>query len=131
MSERIPVRKDLFIEDLDGWRLIGNKCTSCGQSYFPKVATSCLNCGKENLEDKKFSSHGTLYSYAPSNVPTQHFKPPFVIGYITLEDNVRVASQLVEAKGKPFKIGMQMEMLMDTLWTEGNVEVFGYKFKPI
>lgn len=131
MVERVPVRKGLFVDGAEGLKLVGNRCRACGQSYFPKAKLICLNCESEDLEEIQFAPRGRLYSYASSNVPTQHFRPPFVVGYITLENDVRIASQLVEVEGKPFKIGMEMGMLTDTLWTEGNVEVFGYKFKPV
>lgn len=130
MSERVPVRKDLFVEGPQGWQLIGSRCRSCGQPFFPKAKSICLNCEGEDLEETRIAPRGTLYSYAPSNVPTAHFRPPFIVGFVTLENGVRIASQLVEVEGKPFAIGMDMAMLMDTLWKEGDVEVFGYKFKP-
>ena len=32
---------------------------------------------------------------------------------------------------KPFEIGMEMELNIETLWREGEREVVGYRFSPI
>ena len=131
MSESVPVRKDLFIEGSDGWRLIGNKCKSCGQIFFPKTEMMCLNCGHEELEEMQLSPKGKLYSYTISGVPAQHYKPPYAIGYVVLDDKVRVFSQLEEVKDKPFAVDMEMELVIDKLWEAGEKEIIGYKFKPV
>jgi uncharacterized OB-fold protein len=131
MSERVPVKKDLFIETADGWRLIGNKCKACGQVFFPKVKAICLNCHNKELEDIQLPPRGELYSFTTAQVPSDHFDPPYIVGYIMLEKNVRVFSQLEVAKDKPLKIGMEMELMMGKLWEEEGKDVFGYKFKPV
>jgi uncharacterized OB-fold protein len=131
MSERVPVREDVFIEEADGWKLIGNKCKSCGQIFFPKAKKVCLNCSHEELQDIKLSSRGKLYSYTTVQVPTLHFNPPYAVGYVTLNDKVRIFTQLEEVKDKPFKINMEMELMIDKLWEQGDKDIIGYKFKPV
>lgn len=130
MPQRVPVRPGLFVEGPDGWRLIGSRCRACGQSFFPKAKAICLNCESDDLEEVLIAPTGTLYSWAPSNVPTAHFRPPFTVGYVTLENGVRIGAQLIEAEGKPFRIGMPMRARMQTLWQDGDTEVFGYRFEP-
>ena len=131
MPERVPVKKDLFIEGADGPRLIGNKCKSCGQAFFPKVKTICLNCYKEELEDIQFGGRGNLYSFTIAEVPSLHFAPPYTVGYVILDENVRVFSQLEVVNDKPFKIGMVMELVIGELWQEAKKVIVGYKFKPV
>jgi uncharacterized protein len=131
MSEKVPIKDGLFVEGRDGWKLIGNKCKSCGQIFFPKAETICLNCCHEELEDIQLGPKGKLYSYTTSYVPAQHYKPPYMIGYVILNGNVRVFSQLMEIKDKPFEVDMEMELVIDKLWEEDGKEVIGYKFKPV
>jgi len=131
MSQRVPVKKDLFIEAADGWRLIGNKCTACGTAFFPKVTTICLNCYNEELEDIQFSRKGKLYSFTTAEVPSDHFAPPYIVGYVILDKKVRVFAQLEVVNDKPFKIGMEMELVIGKLWEEDGKDIIGYKFKPV
>jgi len=43
MADVVPVREGIFAEDAEGAKLLGNKCKSCGQLFFPK-AKFCLTC---------------------------------------------------------------------------------------
>jgi uncharacterized OB-fold protein len=131
MSQRVAVKKDLFIEGADGWKLIGNKCKACGQVFFPKAETICLNCYKEELEDIQFGQRGKLYSFTTSQIPSEHFAPPDTVGYVILDKKVRVFTQLEVVEGKPFKIGMEMELVIDKLWEEEGKDVIGYRYKPV
>ena len=132
MSEKVPIQKDLFVETKEGWKLIGNKCKSCGQIFFPRSQTMCLNCLNKELEDVYFGPRGKLYSYTVSGVPAQHYRPPYSIGYVIPEGtNVRVFSQLLEVKDKPFEVDMDVELVIDKLWEEDGKEIIGYKFKPV
>jgi uncharacterized OB-fold protein len=131
MPQRVPVKKDLFIEGADGWNLIGNKCKACGQAFFPKAKTICLNCYNQEMEDIQFSRRGKLYSYTTAEVPSDHFAPPYIVGYVILNPKVRIFSQLEVVKDKPFKIGMEMEMVIGKVWEEDGKDVIGYRFKPV
>ena len=53
----------------------------------------------------------------------------FVLAHWSGEADVKNAN--TKSKGKPFKIGMEMEMSIQKLWDQGENEVIGYKFKPV
>jgi uncharacterized protein len=131
MSEKVPVREGLFIEDDGGASLIGNKCKSCGQVFFPKAKPICLNCCGDQLEELLLNSRGKLYSYTVSQVPSWNFMPPYTVGYVELPENIRVFTQLKAVDDKPFKIGMEMELFIDKLWEKDGKDIFGYKYRPL
>lgn len=130
MADVVPVREGIFIEDADGGRLLGNKCKSCGQFFFPK-ARFCFTCFNKDMEEAVLSRHGRLYSYTIAHMPSTHFQPPYAIGFVDLPEGVRVFAPLKMMEDKPFKVGMNMEVVIEKLWQEDDKQVVGYKFKPV
>lgn len=130
MSNQVPIREGLFETGPDGIQLIGNKCSSCSQLFFPKV-TICLNCFSENLQEVRLSKKGYLYSYTIGHMPSTHFSPPYAVGYIDLPEGVRIFAPLKIFEEKPFEVGMEMEAVLENLWEdEEGKEVLGYLFTP-
>lgn len=130
MANRVPIREDAFMEGPTGGILLGNKCKSCGQVFFPK-AVFCLTCLNEDMEDLKLSRKGKLYSYTIVHMPSMHFQPPYAIGYVVLPEGVRIFAPLEIVEGKSFQIDMEMEVIIDKLWQEDDNEVIGYRFKAV
>ncbi len=129
MAEKVFLRDDLFREDSEGVRLLGFKCTSCGRVSFPK-SDFCVYCLGEKMEPMALSGKGTLYAYTTIYVPTSKFPPPHAIGLIDTPEGARVFAPLViDERG--FKIGADMEMKIETLWTEDDKEVVGYRFRRV
>jgi len=129
MAEKIPFREGTFIEEAEGGRLVGNKCKSCGQIFFPQVQT-CLNCFHKELEEIPLSRQGELYSYTKAYMPASRFQPPYTVGYVNLPEGVRVFAPLKEVEGQSFKVGLPMKLVIEELWRDGDKEVIGYKFTP-
>ena len=130
MADVVPVREGTFIEDDDGGRLLGNKCKSCGQFFFPK-ARFCFTCFNKDMEEAVLSRRGSLYSYTIAHMPSTHLQPPYAIGFVDLPEGVRVFAPLKMMDDKPFKVGMDMEVVIERLWQEDDKQVIGYKFKPV
>lgn len=130
MAEKVPVKEGTFIETSNGGALLGNKCRSCGQIFFPK-AQFCLNCFQEDVEEIILNRRGRLYSYVIAHMPSTHFEPPYAAGYVDLPEGVRVFAPLKMLEGRPFKVGMEMEVVIEKLWQEGDKEVIGYRFRPV
>ena len=123
------LREDLFKEGPEGIRLLAFKCTACGKVSFPK-SDFCTYCLNEKIEAIELSGKGTLYSYTTLNVATSKFKPPHAIGWIDTPEGARILSPLaIDERG--FKIGAKMEMKIETLWTEDDKEILGYRFYQI
>lgn len=129
MSKAVPVREDLF-DEKDGGRLHANQCENCGRMFFPKVSF-CFDCLAREMSDIILSRRGILYSYAIGRMPSTHFQPPYAVGLVDLPEGVRVFAPLVMTQNETYTIGMEMELLIDELWEEGDKKVIGYKFKSV
>ena len=130
MAEKVPVREGTFIETSNGGALLANKCKSCGQIFFPK-AQFCLSCFQEDVEEIILNRRGKLYSYVIAHMPSTHFEPPYAAGYVDLPEGVRIFAPLKMVEGRPFKVGMEMEVVIEKLWQEGDKEVIGYRFRAV
>lgn len=130
MEEKIAVKEGTFIDKPEGYVLVANRCKSCKQIFFPK-AVSCSSCFNKDMEELELSRKGNLYSYTIGHMPSSHFQPPYAIGYVYMPEGVRIFAPLKMVEDKPFKIGMEMAVTIETLWKEGDKEVIGYKFRPV
>jgi uncharacterized OB-fold protein len=129
MGEKISVKQGTFVEDVNGGVLLANKCKSCGQIFFPKVQF-CMSC-LQDMEEIVLNRRGELYSYTVAYVQSTHFEPPYAVGYVDLPEGVRIFAPLKMLEGKPFKVGMTMELIIEKLWQEADKEVIGYRFRPL
>jgi len=130
MAKEVPIREGLFLDRPDFTVLIANRCKSCGQVYFPKVRF-CLNCFHEELEEISLSRKGKLFTYAVVQMPASHFQPPYAVGYVDLPEGVKIFAPLMIVENKPFKVGMDMEVAVDSLWQEDDKDIVGYWFLPV
>ena len=130
MANMVPIREGIFSEEAAGGLLLGNRCASCGRIYFPK-AEFCFDCFHEGMEEVALSRRGKLYSYTFGRLPASHFQPPYAVGLIDMPEGVRIFAPLKMAQDKPFRIGMEMEVVIEELWQENDKRVIGYKFKPV
>ena len=127
---RVPIREGLFTEDAQGGTLLASRCQSCGQVFFPQ-RTSCLDCANQDMEPITLSGTFSLYTFTIVQMPTEHYTHPYAIGWLESPQGVRVFGQIKGWESQPLKIGMEMKLVIDTLWTEEDKEVIGFKFEPI
>jgi uncharacterized OB-fold protein len=95
-----PVVAGLFEETAQGPQLLGARCSGCGTTYFPRVAT-CRNpaCDSGAPEAVALERRGVLYSYT-----IQHYRPPalfrvddwspYAIGLLEFPEGIRVMGML-------------------------------------
>ncbi|MFH1626058.1 MAG: Zn-ribbon domain-containing OB-fold protein [Pseudomonadota bacterium] len=112
--------------------LIGSKCNSCGEYFFPKRVI-CPNCLKdENPDDVLLGNRGKLYSYCIVKAAPLGFEAPYAIGYVDLPEGLRIFSPLAEHDKEGFKVGMDLELVVDKIREdETGQAVYGYKFRPV
>ena len=128
--DMVSLREGLFTEDADGAALLASRCISCGQVFFPKRG-HCLDCFGHDMEQVILGRIGRLYTFTIVHMPTQHYNPPYAIGWVEFPEGVRVFGQIKGWESQPLRIGMEMKLVIDTLWQEEEKEVIGYKFQPL
>jgi uncharacterized protein len=98
-------------------RLVGGRCSACSAVMFP-LRKRCAACAGGQVARMLLPSRGTLWTYTvqrfmPPSPPyrgsTETFTP-FGVGYVQLDDLVRVESRLI---GDPetFRIGMALQLV--------------------
>ncbi|MFC2005632.1 Zn-ribbon domain-containing OB-fold protein [Chloroflexota bacterium] len=121
--------------------LIGSRCKSCGDYFFPKVMV-CGNpkCQSSDVEEVRLSRRGKLYTYTinyfsppPPYVPPDPFVP-YATAVMELEkEKMKVEGQIVSGFDLgTLKIGMEMEVVLELLYKnpEEN-DVMVWKFRPL
>jgi len=124
-----------------GPRLLGARCTRCGNYVFP-VQSGCPKCTGDQMETVELGTRGTLWAWTVQGFPPK--APPYIgetdpkkfrpygVGYVELPGQVKVEARLTEADPAKLTAGMAMELVLDTLSTdaEGN-EVVTFAFAPV
>jgi uncharacterized OB-fold protein len=76
------------------------------------------------------SHKGKLYSYTIVHMPSEHFDPPYAVGWIELPEGIKIFSQIRGWQEHALTTGMEMTLYFEKLWDEGEKEVIGYVFRP-
>jgi benzoylsuccinyl-CoA thiolase BbsA subunit len=126
---KVPLKENLFTERIDG-NLRAYKCKSC-HHMLPPLTVTCQYCFSNDLEPVPLGKRGKLFAFTTNYMDSAHFKAPYATGYIEFPEGFKLFSALEKIEGKPFKIGMEMEMVIQKLWDKGEDEVIGYKFRPV
>ena len=129
MATKVPFREGLFEKVSGKWTLVGCRCQQCGQIFFP-VREWCLNCSSGDLERANLGHNGKLYSFTIVHMPSEHFQPPYAVGWIELAGGIRIFSQIRGWQEHPLIMGMHMELAIEKLWDEEEKEIIGYIFRP-
>jgi uncharacterized OB-fold protein len=140
-TRKIPVIEGWFTLEHEGGHLIGNRCKSCGEYFFPK-AFFCRNpnCMGEMMEDVRLSGKGRLWSYT-----VNYFRPPFpyvppgpfqpyALAVVEMpKEKLMVMGPLANGYAHDkLAVGMEMELAVEPLYTdeEGN-DYMIWKWKPV
>jgi uncharacterized OB-fold protein len=129
MKTRVPFKEGLFEEVSGEGVLKGCRCKQCGEIIYP-IRNVCLNCNNRDLERLDLSRKGKLYSFTIVHMPSEHFQPPYAIGWIELPEGIRIFSQIRGWEEHPLRTGMDMELSIEKLWDEEEKEMIGYTFRP-
>ena len=123
--------KNLFVEEDNEIRLKGTECPHCGRRFFPPKAR-CPECLQSGLNSVALGTRGTLFSYTTVYIPSRNFTPPYTVGYVELDEGVRVFGQIRTGQGESLMIGSAVKMVIDYLWKRPDGKsVSGYLFEPV
>ena len=134
--KRVPIEPGYFTipeDDAEAPRLLGSRCQSCAEHFFPRRPV-CAKCCHRGTDDVELSPQGTLVTYTYIHVPLFNSKRAteggYGVGQIDLPEGPRIQSVLEGGPGD-FQIGMPMEMELETLREndEGH-EIVTFRFCP-
>ena len=110
--------------------LIGTRCQRCRHFHFPP-AKRCTQCLSIELDDVPFGRSGILYAYSVIRISSPDFKAPYVIGYIDLDEGVRLLAPIVEWQDAELNSGKKMELVVGKVKQDANGnDVVGYMYRP-
>jgi uncharacterized OB-fold protein len=137
-TNTVPILSGFFEGSGETARLIGVKCRTCGTYAFPKFRDIHKpGCAKRDLEEVLLSKTGKLQTYT-----IQYFQPPpvfigpdpfvpYAIGSVALPEGISVLGIITDCVFEELKVGMQVELLAETLYTDANGREFQtWKFRP-
>ena len=138
-KKKIPVRDGLWtnaIEADEKPHLLGSKCSSCGEIYFPqKTNMTCTCCQSTTLTDILLSTRGIVYTHTTVMVrpPGGYYKGkvPYAIGIVELPEGVHVHTLFTGCDFDKIEIGMPVELIIEQLYDDEEAEVVTYKFRPV
>ena len=136
---RVPAVEGWFT-DSDAPRLVGSRCTACGTKFFPRRDLACADpaCGGTELEDVELSRTGKLWSYTDNRYqpPPPYMSPdpfvPYQIAAVELdEEKIVVLGQVAPGvDASDLRIGLDMELVVDTLFEDDDHEYLVWKWRP-
>jgi uncharacterized OB-fold protein len=134
-----PAAEGWFTYD-GGAALLGTRCRSCQTFFFPKETHFCRNpaCQGTAFEQVELSARGTLWSYTnncyappPPYVASDPFRP-YALAAVELErEKMVVLGQVASGFSvDDLKVGMAMELTVETLFEDEQTEYLVWKWKP-
>lgn len=141
VAKQVPAIEGWFTMPPAEPHLIGSRCKSCGDYFFPKTkACGNPNCMSSDVEEVLFSRKGKLYTYTINyyQPPPPYVSPepfvPYATAVMELEkEKMKIGGQIVSGCDfKKLKIGIELEVVLELLYKDepGN-EVMVWKFKPL
>ena len=135
-----PALPGWFTMNTDKPHLLGTQCNACGAYYFPGQTNYCKNpyCDGEEFTETPLSRTGKVWSFThaayqpPEPFVQQDPFVPFAIAAVELEkEKMIVLGQVVQGVGvADLKAGMEMELVLETLYTDEDSEKVIWKWRP-
>lgn len=117
--------------ETDGPYLIGGQCAACSLKLYPR-APVCPACWSKDVTPARLSRRGKLYTYTIVYAGRTGWQTPYALGYVDLDDGVRVCAPLDFPEGEPPRIGGVVELTMGPLRTdERGVPHLSHRFRQV
>lgn len=138
---QVPALEGWFTMDAEKPHLLGTQCKGCGTYYFPRQTVFCKNpaCESEAFDEVQLSRTGKVWSFTNAcyQPPEPFVAPdpfvPYTIVAVELEkEKMIVLGQAVEGvEVSDLKAGMDMELVLETLFEDDENEKLTWKWKPL
>jgi uncharacterized OB-fold protein len=139
-KRRVPAVQGWFETESNQPHLVGSQCTSCRSYFFPKESMFCRNpsCPGGEFEEVCLSRTGTLWSFTnncyrppPPYVSPDPFEPYAIAAVELPKEKMVVLGQVVPGvEVTQLKAGMEMELVVGTLYEDEQNEYVVWKWKP-
>jgi uncharacterized protein len=141
-SDETPelVCMELLRRTASGWSLLGGRCASCGEIFFP-AQRSCASCCSTSMLVCELGDHGVLWSWTiQSFLPKSPYDSreaeanfrPYGVGYVQLPCGLKVESRLTVSDPDRLQIGAPMGLTLEPYRTEPDGQkVFTFAFQPL
>ena len=119
-------------EDSNGrFQLLGSSCPECSAKAFPPRKV-CHRCGNTaGIERVPLPNRGRLYSFTKVHVAPPGFETPYIAGYVDLEGDVRIFTQL-EGDGADLQVDTPVELVLGKVRSlENGTPVMSVKFRKV
>lgn len=109
--------------------LVLQHCSACDRAiHYPRVA--CPHCGSANLDWRRASGRGTLYSFTvvEANAPSAFIADlPYVVAIVSLAEGVRMLSNVVDCDPRDLQCDQPVEVVFERLDDDFTLP----KFRPV
>ena len=115
-----------FFEGAARGELMLQRCTACGAFMWP-VKARCVECFSGDVEWAPAGGRAVLYSFAVVHQRYPGFDEPYVVATVETPEGVRFNTSIVEADPGVLEIGMQLEVVFESV----SEDVVVPKFRPV
>jgi uncharacterized OB-fold protein len=141
MTTRVPAVEGWFTPGAgDTAALVGSRCSTCGTYAFPAEAHYCRNpdCDGQEFETVELSRRGKIWSYTdaryqppPPYVAADPYVPFCLVAVELAAEKLVVMGQVVGGVTvDDLKVGDDVELVVDTLYSEGDTDYLVWKWRP-
>ncbi|HWE67642.1 MAG TPA: OB-fold domain-containing protein [Acidimicrobiales bacterium] len=140
MTTRVPAVDGWFTEGANGPALLGSRCPACGTFAFPAEKSFCRNpdCDGQEFETVELSRRGKIWSYTdaryqppPPYVPADPYVPFCLAAVELAAEKLVVMGQVVDGVTvDDLKVGDEVELVIDTLYSEDDHDYLVWKWQP-
>jgi uncharacterized OB-fold protein len=142
MRTQVPAVEGWFTLGQDGSpALLGSRCSRCGTFAFPAETHFCRNpdCDGQEFETVELSRRGKIWSYTdaryqppPPYVAAEPYVPFCLAAVELAAEKLVVMGQLVAGIGVgDLTVGDEVELVIDTLYSEGDCDYLVWKWRPL
>ena len=124
-----PFRPDALEIDQDQVHLLGSVCAACGAHAFPPRQV-CAVCRSTSLRRARLGGTGRLYTYAIVRQAPKEFPTPYIIGYVDLDEGVRVFTRVLARPEQDLRLGMRVSLRPALLPNASGAPTVAYAFAP-
>ena len=110
---------EAYWEAAKAGKLTMRSCNKCGKlHYYPRGI--CPYCMSTDLAWKEMKGTGTVYTYSVMRAA----KPPYVIGYVTLDEGLSMMTNIVDVDPDKVKIGQKVKVVFKPTENGGKLACF-------